>query len=539
MPSEPGTQQDFLEFAVLIIRIVAFLAGAVLSPFFGRALSWFLRRILRLIQHYFKIDTSATYNDFIKPIQTSLTITGTLCFIVFSLNALNVTEFDELYTFLAFYIYLALSLSIVWLVSGVARRFVRRWLTNVLQRWVGEVNEIVIVLEIFLYIPSVLLIVALTLRNLGLLQVEEEIQAYAIGLAWRLVAFLLGAVVSPSVGRAVPQLLRRFLLLTQRYLKFDTSGIYTELIKPLQTSLTVTGTLCVIALCLNVLTQYEDLYTFLGFFIYLALSLSVVWLASNVAQRVIRQSLVNSFQRWVGEVNEVILVFETLAYVLIVILAIVIFAGGLRLNLIAIGASLGISGIAVAFAAQQALARLIGTVELYLDRPYLPGEYIRVTFNPFKEDVYGRIESIGLRSTKIRTVAKNTLIIVPNSVMAGTNIENISRGKKIMAMLCLDFSKSLKESEQALVKQAVEEASQVSWGLEQANTQVQFCSQDQNPATRARVIFFITGSSKNSLNLRKRLLELANDTVARRLATYNLNFQTPEPMIYIDSPMSI
>ena len=148
--------------------------------------------------------------------------------------------------------------------------------------------------------------------------------------------------------------------------------------------------------------------------------------------------------------NEVVLIFETLIYFLIFLSAVIIFAVGLRVNLIALGASLGLVGGAIAFGAQQTLERLFGTLELYLDRPYAPGEYIRVTFNPFAEDMYGRVESIGLRSTKIRMVAQNTMMIVPNSLMASKNIENISRGKKIMAMLCLDFTKQLKAAGRSL-----------------------------------------------------------------------------------------
>ena len=97
------------------------------------------------------------------------------------------------------------------------------------------------------------------------------------------------------------------------------------------------------------------------------------------------------------------LVFGTLIYVTIVIFVIIIVGREFRLNLIALSASLGIGAIAVAFAARQAIKGLIGTLELYLDRPYVPGEYIKVTFNPYGEDVYGRVDSVGLRSTKIRT----------------------------------------------------------------------------------------------------------------------------------------
>lgn len=372
-----------------------------------------------------------------------------------------------------------------------------------------------------------------------LVQVDDDIRSYLLELALRLALFFLGAVISPLVGRALPRILRRAMFFGQGYIPFSAEEAYDRFIKPFQNALAIVGTLSFLAICLNLLVQYEELYTFLGFFVYLALSGTLAWVASKLARRVIRQSVINLMQRWVGEVNEVVLVFETLIYVIIALFAVVIFAQGLRLNLFALGASLGIGGIAVAFGAQQALGRLIGTLELYLDRPYLPGEYIRVNFNPYGEDVYGRVESIGLRSTKIRTLAQNTLIVVPNSLMAGKNIENISRGKKIMAMLCLDFERRLKDGEQALVKQTIEETSKALWGLDKTSARVHFTQSESQPGTRARVSFFITGSSENSISLRKRLLELANETIAKKLATYGLIFTAPEPTIYIDSPMTI
>lgn len=371
------------------------------------------------------------------------------------------------------------------------------------------------------------------------LNLDPEEQRYLVSIFRDLALFVLGAIVSPLAGQFLVALAEKLLALLP-----DLQGLRGEserqrLLKPNKNALMVTGTAFFLAICLNLLLEYDDLYTFLGFFIYLTLSVGIVWLFTNIAKRILRRTLIDLMQRWIGEVNEVVLVIETLVYFLVAVLATVIFAQGLRLNLFALGASLGIGGVAVAFAGQQALSRLIGTLELYLDRPYVPGEYIRVSFNPYGEDVYGRVESIGLRSTKIRTVAQNTLVVVPNSMMAGMNIENISRGKKIMAMLCLDFRRSLREGEQALVRRLIEETSKAFWGLEQAGVRVHFGAQDTSASTRARVNFFITGSSENSINLRKRLLELANEEIAKSLATYNLLFTTLDPMVYIDSPMSI
>jgi MscS family membrane protein len=122
--------------------------------------------------------------------------------------------------------------------------------------------------------------------------------------------------------------------------------------------------------------------------------------------------------------------------------------------------------------------------------------------------------------------------------MAEKNIENVSRGKKIVAMLCLDFLRELDKGEQALVREVIQESRQVFWGFNQASIHVQFCPSDQQLGTRARVIFFISSVDASSLGLRKRLLELANGAIAHKLAAHNLKFTTPEPVVYLDSPMS-
>lgn len=370
-------------------------------------------------------------------------------------------------------------------------------------------------------------------------QIDPDILKKVFELALRLGLFFILTIFSPFIGRFIPKILKYLLLLSNLWTKIDVKESYNESIKPFTNPIAVTGTLFCLSASLNLLVKYEELYQFLGFFIYLALSISIIWLASVTSRKVIRKLIINLVKRWFGEVNEIVLIFETLIYVIIVIIALIIFAQGLNLDLVALATGLGISGVAFAFASQHSLSRLFGTLELYLDRPFTPGEYIRVNFNPYAQDIYGRIESIGLRSTKIRIVAQNTLMIVPNSLMASKNIENISRGKKIMAMVSLDFQKFLKEDEKALVKQVVKEESLVFWSLDKASTNIQFSLLENSLTTRARIIFFFTGSSDNSINLRRRLLILANENIATKLASYNLLFSTPEPVLYIDSPMSI
>jgi MscS family membrane protein len=201
---------------------------------------------------------------------------------------------------------------------------------------------------------------------------------------------------------------------------------------------------------------------------------------------------------------------------------------------------LGIGGVAVPFAAKDTLSQVFGTIILYLDRPYLPGEYIRANFNPRGADIYGRVESIGIRSTKIRLAAKNTLLIAPNSLMVRMEVENISRGTKVMVLFYLDFARVLDESESALVDKVIEESfhKELS-GLDPGGIQIALFELEEQPCTRARINLFVRGSNEKSLAIRKRLVEIANESITEQLQAEGLQFEFAEPTIYVDSPVPL
>lgn len=82
----------------------------------------------------------------------------------------------------------------------------------------------------------------------------------------------------------------------------------------------------------------------------------------------------------------------------------------------------GIGGIAVGFAAQDLLSNFFGGLMIYLDRPFIVGNWVR---SPDRE-IEGIVEKIGWRLTTIRTFDKRPLY-VPNSVFTKIAVENPSR----------------------------------------------------------------------------------------------------------------
>ena len=82
--------------------------------------------------------------------------------------------------------------------------------------------------------------------------------------------------------------------------------------------------------------------------------------------------------------------------------------------------SLGISGIAVALAVQSILADLFASLSIALDRPFVIGDYIALG------DHQGAVEHIGLKSTRIRSVSGEQLIVSNNDLLS-SRIRNYGR----------------------------------------------------------------------------------------------------------------
>jgi MscS family membrane protein len=106
----------------------------------------------------------------------------------------------------------------------------------------------------------------------------------------------------------------------------------------------------------------------------------------------------------------------------IVLGIVIIFYGANQIGIPLVGvlAGVGVGGLAIALAAQDSLKNLLGSLMIFMDQPYKPGQRIVV------EQHDGFVEQIGLRSTKIRMLS-GALTSIPNEKMARLDIENIGR----------------------------------------------------------------------------------------------------------------
>jgi MscS family membrane protein len=79
---------------------------------------------------------------------------------------------------------------------------------------------------------------------------------------------------------------------------------------------------------------------------------------------------------------------------------------------------LSVLGLALALAAQDTVKNFFGSIMIFLDRPFQVGDWIKT------KELSGDVESIGLRTTRIRTY-DNSLVSIPNAVLTDSTLDNM------------------------------------------------------------------------------------------------------------------
>jgi MscS family membrane protein len=89
-----------------------------------------------------------------------------------------------------------------------------------------------------------------------------------------------------------------------------------------------------------------------------------------------------------------------------------------HVNITSVVAGAGIAGIAIAFAAQETLQNIFGSISIFTEKPFIVGDLVEVN------GITGTIEKVGFRSTRVRTADKSYLTI-PNKNIVNNTISNL------------------------------------------------------------------------------------------------------------------
>lgn len=121
----------------------------------------------------------------------------------------------------------------------------------------------------------------------------------------------------------------------------------------------------------------------------------------------------------------VILFVRRMAKTAIIVIGVIALLGAVGFDVTTWIAALGIGGLALALGAQKTMENFVGSVSLIADQTIRVGDFCRVG------EIKGTVESIGMRSTRLRT-PERTIVTIPNGQFASTNVENYAHRDRFL-----------------------------------------------------------------------------------------------------------
>ncbi|MDR2581574.1 MAG: mechanosensitive ion channel family protein [Fibromonadaceae bacterium] len=143
--------------------------------------------------------------------------------------------------------------------------------------------------------------------------------------------------------------------------------------------------------------------------------------------------------------NAAVTIIASLGKFLIFIVILLLALDNLGVKVVSLLAGLGIGGIAVALAVQRMLGDLLASVSIMLDKPFEVGDFINI------DTVFGTVESIGVKTTRIRSITGEQ-IIFSNGKLLDSQIKNFKRMSERRTTFGISVSnQTAKEHLQAIV----------------------------------------------------------------------------------------
>lgn len=192
-------------------------------------------------------------------------------------------------------------------------------------------------------------------------------------------------------------------------------------------------------------------------------------------------------------------------------------------NVSSLLAGLGVGGLAVALALQDTLSNFFGSIFIFLDRPFMVGDWIKIG------DVEGIVEDIGFRSTRIRTWLK-TLVSIPNKNVANATIDNWSKmpRRRVLQTVGLTYETTAEQMEKAVseIKKIIENDP----GVDKEFIVVKF-SEFGDSSLNITVIYFTMDTTlAGHLETKERI----NLAIMRKLSELGLSIAFPTMSVYLE-----
>ena len=108
-----------------------------------------------------------------------------------------------------------------------------------------------------------------------------------------------------------------------------------------------------------------------------------------------------------------------------------------------------------------------------------------------------------------------------------------------MVLTYLDFEQLLEDYEKSLVKQIIAKHINSFFGIEPDTSNIVFLQHPEREVSRARITYFILGSTQSSIELRQRMIHITEKQLNRELRSHGIKYKANEPIISVDSPITL
>ncbi len=177
---------------------------------------------------------------------------------------------------------------------------------------------------------------------------------------------------------------------------------------------------------LYIAVQYIDVLKVIDSVLYYLLIIIITFYAARLVQKLIVLSAEFVAKKQGdkdAEAPAIMMFIGRFVQGIIWIIVIILMLDNLGYKISTLLAGVGIGGIAIAFALQNVLSDLFASVSIYFDKPFKVGDYIVIGSDN------GTVEKIGMKSTRIKTLQGQELII-SNKELTESRINNFKKMKK-------------------------------------------------------------------------------------------------------------
>ncbi|WP_236970313.1 mechanosensitive ion channel family protein [Membranihabitans marinus] len=222
--------------------------------------------------------------------------------------------------------------------------------------------------------------------------------------------------------------------------------------------------------------------------------------------------------------DQLVPIVDSILKLIIITLGVIQVLRLMDVNVTALIAGVSLGGLAIALAAQDTVKNLLGSITIFLDRPFKVGDWV------INGEIEGAVEEVGFRTTKIRTV-DSSLISIPNGNIVNTSVKNMGlrHFRLYNTVLGLQYDTPVSNFESFM--EALKSYIQNHPNLDHENYWVYFTTFDSSSLNIMFRVRILTNNFAEELTIKEEI----NFGIMRLAEAANVSFAFPSRTIYMDS----